>query len=443
MTAPGTLPPGSLAARVLDVLADGTGYPDTQLAALLGVTAAELSPVIGLLYWRGLADRCGGYIVASASVPRTNGTSGTSRTRAGHTLDPGFRTPAEVPEPPEPSPPARHQEEPMSATAEVSRAALLEAALSCAARGWPVFPVRPGDKRPAFPAHQAARCDRTDPRCRDGHQGWEPRATTDPARIRRAWTQANWNVGIATGPAGLVVIDLDTPKPGEQPPPRWAAPGIRDGADVLATLCYEHGEPFPCETFMVRTRRGGLHLYFTAPPGSTSRNTSGDHGGLGWLIDTRARGGYVVGPGSVVDLPDGAGVYEVIYHRPPALLPAWLATLLTTPGPVAPPMECRSPGTGQVREPSSYVRTALHRESERVRTAEEGGRTHALNKAGYHLGQLIAAGALDEDTAERELLEAASVHYAADRPVTPAEARASIRGGIAAGKLHPRHQAAA
>ena len=71
--------------------------------------------------------------------------------------------------------------------------------------------------------------------------------------------------------------------------------------------------------------------------------------------------------------------------------------------------------------------------------AVEGARTHALNKAGYHLGQLIAAGALDEDTSERELLDAASVHFAADRPVTPAEARASIRGGIAAGKRHPRH----
>ncbi len=31
---------------------------------MLGVTPAELSPVIGMLYRRRLADRCGPYIVA-------------------------------------------------------------------------------------------------------------------------------------------------------------------------------------------------------------------------------------------------------------------------------------------------------------------------------------------------------------------------------------------
>ena len=207
--------------------------------------------------------------------------------------------------------------------------AVLAAALDAAARGWHVFPVRPGEKRNAVPDHTADRCTGTDPRCRGGHQGWEPRATTDPARITRAWQSAPYNVGIATGPSGLVVIDLDVPKPGEEPPPRWREPGIGDGADVLAALCEEAGEAFPWETFTVRTRRGGLHLYFTTLPGVALRSTSGrNDGGLGWLIDTRAWGGYVVGPGSTVNLPDGTGRYEVIYDRPPAPLPAWLAQLL-------------------------------------------------------------------------------------------------------------------
>ena len=428
MSAPGSVPPGSLAARVLDVLADGTGYPDAQLAGMLAVTPAELSPVIGMLYRRGLADRCDGYIVAAASIPRKNGTSGTSGTRAGQHPDPGFRAVAGVPEPAEPSPLARQEEQPVHTDA--SRAVLLEAALSCAARGWHVFPLRPGGKRPAFPDHTSAHCTGTDLRCRAGHQGWEPRATTDPARIRRAWAQAPYNIGIATGPSGLIVIDLDTPKPGEDPPPQWAQPGITDGADVLAALCEEHGEPFPCETFMVRTRRGGLHLYFTAPPGSRFGNTSGcSPRGLGWLIDTRGHGGYIVGPGSFVDLPDGTGRYQVVYDRPPASLPAWLAALLGRTSREPPGVGCsRPPGT--VADLASYADAALGGEVKRVLTSPDHGHNWALNKAAFNLGRRIAAGVLDRDLAETALQAAGEVAHTNE---TPERIRAVIRAGIDAG----------
>ena len=159
---------------------------------------------------------------------------------------------------------------PQSPAASTGTAVLLNAARWCADRDWHVFPLRPGGKRPAFPGHKAQDCTGTDLRCRGGHQGWEPRATTDPGRIGRAWARTPYNIGIACGPSGLLVIDLDTPKPGDVPPPEWALPGVTDGADVLAVICERHGQPFPSETFMVRTRRGGLHLYFTAPPGCGS-----------------------------------------------------------------------------------------------------------------------------------------------------------------------------
>ena len=319
------------------------------------------------------------------------------------------------------------------------QAELLAAALGCAARGLHVVPVRPRSKKPpAYPDHTAADCTGRDPWCRDGHQGWEPRATADPSRIRRGWASAAYNIGVATGPSGLVVVDLDVPKPGRAPPPRWALPGVSDGADVLAVLCEEHGEPFPWETFMVRSAHG-LHLYFAVPPGARLRNTQGDRGGLGWLVDTRAGGGYVIGPGSVVDLPDGSvGRYELLYDRPPAPLPAWLASLLMEPRSQPPSMACRPPSPDKVRALDEYARSALHGECERVRAAVESERTWTLNKAGYCLGRLVAAGALPEDVAEAALLEAAAVHFSGDRPVTPAEARASVRGGIAAGKRRPR-----
>jgi hypothetical protein len=274
------------------------------------------------------------------------------------------------------------------------------------------------------------------PGTRDGN-----RATTDPGRIARAWARAPYNVGIATGPSGLIVLDLDVPKPGEVPPPRWATPGICDGADVLAALCEEHGQPFPSETFMVRTRRGGWHLYFTAPPGIRLGNTSGRNpNGLGWLIDTRGHGGYVIAAGSIVTTPGGTGRYEVAYDRPPAPLPGWLAALLTAPRPNHPPLECRSPGDGQVGDLDRYAASALKGEAGRVAAAVEGGRNAALNKAAYNLGRLIGAGALDDDgTAERELYAAASPHFGiGDPPFTPADAMATIRSAIAAGKRRPR-----
>lgn len=91
------------------------------------------------------------------------------------------------------------------------RERLLTAALDAAERGWHVFPLRPGDKRPAL--HGESVCPGIGD-CAGGHRKWEDRATTDPDRIRRAWAHGAFNVGIATGPSGLVVIDLDMPKGG-------------------------------------------------------------------------------------------------------------------------------------------------------------------------------------------------------------------------------------
>ncbi|MFC7591275.1 bifunctional DNA primase/polymerase [Nonomuraea antimicrobica] len=70
-------------------------------------------------------------------------------------------------------------------------------ALAAARRGWHVFPVAIGDKPPA-----------------KGFTDWGANATTDPDLIRRWWTRAPYNIGIACGPSGLVVVDLDTQKPG-------------------------------------------------------------------------------------------------------------------------------------------------------------------------------------------------------------------------------------
>ncbi|MER7436423.1 bifunctional DNA primase/polymerase [Pseudonocardia alni] len=108
---------------------------------------------------------------------------------------------------------------------------LASAALDAAARGWPVFPVRPWAKIPAV----------TD---------WENAATTDPDRITAWWSARAWNIGLCTGRAGLLVVDLDVGC-GDQPPPQWA--GARDGADVLDRLAAAAGQPPPTGTYTVLT----------------------------------------------------------------------------------------------------------------------------------------------------------------------------------------------
>lgn len=112
-----------------------------------------------------------------------------------------------------------------------SRTALTDAALALAERGWPVFPLRPGTKKPALHGHRE--CPRTGG-CTNGHHGWETRATTDPDRIRTAWQADAFNIGLCTGPAGLVVVDLDVPKPSETVPDTWRKEGAQSGEDVLA-----------------------------------------------------------------------------------------------------------------------------------------------------------------------------------------------------------------
>src|SRR5690606_4438245 len=96
----------------------------------------------------------------------------------------------------------------------------------------------------------------------------------------------------------LVVVDLDVPKNVDDVPPANTPAGVTDGASALAALAENHGEPYPSATYTIRTATGGTHLYFTAPTGPELRNTAG---ALGWKIDTRAHGGYVVGAGSTID----------------------------------------------------------------------------------------------------------------------------------------------
>jgi len=303
---------------------------------------------------------------------------------------------------------------------------MLAVALSAAQRGWSVFPLVPGAKWPAI-------------------EQWPAKATTDPDRIGRYWSHpacVRHGVGIACGPSGLLVIDLDQPKPGragQDRPEHLRRLGICDGADVLADLCEQSGQPFPFDTHTVRTGRGGLHLYFTQPPGAQLRNTEGGKGnGLGWLIDTRGHGGYVLAAGVTVN----GRRYEVVHDADPAPLPVWLADRLTPTGstPAAVPAGPVQLTSGHR---SAYLDAAIRAELEHITGAASGQHNRAVFIAAQNLGQLVAGGALDEAEVF-DLLLAAERRLAAGCPEPHPERQtiATIRSGLRAGAKRPRKVAA-
>ncbi|MFG2660560.1 bifunctional DNA primase/polymerase [Streptomyces sp. NPDC048425] len=261
--------------------------------------------------------------------------------------------------------------------------ALLSAALEPVRRGWHVFPLRPGDKRPA--GHAERLCPGTG-RCADGHKKPEQRATTDPDLITAAWTTQSYNIGIATGPSGLLVVDLDVLKPEEQE-------GTPDGVESLLALCERAGQMLPA-THQVRTPSGGQHLYFTQPAGTQLHSSAGR---LGHHIDTRGWGGYVVAPGSTT--PHGA--YTVTDESPVAPLPAWLADQLSERS-KPDPHTVMTP----VRDGTKAAQVALDRECAVIRAAGDHSRNNTLHKSTCKVARFVAWGNISRSTVE-EAIQAA------------------------------------
>ncbi len=281
----------------------------------------------------------------------------------------------------------------------------LWSALAAADLGWHVFPCVPGAKRPAL------------------RENWQDLATTEAGQIRSWWARQPYNIGIACGPSGLVVIDLDV---AHEPEPGLDGPA--SGTDALQRLCRAQGERYPKATYTVDTPSGGTHLYFAAPAAPV-RNSAGR---LGPLIDVRADGGYVVGDGSRV----GGRAYTARGGVLPLALPlpAWITRLLTEP-PALPESVRPLPSLDRAQG-RAYALAAFREETGRVAQAPVGTRNDTLNRAAFSLGQLVAAGLIPPLPVMTGLAEAAA------RAGLPAdEARRTIRSGMAAGARKPRPSA--
>jgi hypothetical protein len=173
-----------------------------------------------------------------------------------------------------------------------------------AARGLAVFGLEPGSKVVRGP-------------------GWQHAATSDPDVLASTWRPGD-NIGVGCWKSQVLGVDLDVKD--------------IDGIARFSAICAEHDAPWP-DTLTVRTPSGGMHLYFTVEPGGPfigSTTGRDPHAPLGPGIDTRGpgaggRGGYLVGPGSVID-----GIaYTIEADLPIATVPGWLAGLLDLARPVA------------------------------------------------------------------------------------------------------------
>ncbi|WP_098960247.1 bifunctional DNA primase/polymerase [Pseudonocardia sp. N23] len=278
-----------------------------------------------------------------------------------------------------------------------------------AARGWALFPVLPGRKQPAI-------------------RSWEQRASTDPDRIARFFAaHPDHNAGIAAGPSGLLVVDCDTPKPGQTD-----TDAGRDGWDVLHAMAAARGGL--TTTWTVTTPSGGRHLYFRGPVPAAGRPALGNTSKmLGPMLDTRGAGGQVLAPGS--RLPNGG--YELVDDTDPALLPGWITWRLSVRQPTStstPPVRSSAP----VGDRSVYVAAIVRAELARVASAGRGGHNAAVFTAARALGQLVGAGVLDHGAAETDLTRAAGHIVTGPCDCTAGDITASITSGLAHGMRRPR-----
>lgn len=323
--------------------------------------------------------------------------------------------------------------------AETPGPELREAAAAYAWRGWPVFPCAEREKVP----------------CKEKglFEHGVLDAKTSPFWIKQFWSR--WpraNVGLAVGEdAGFWVLDADI-KPASADKP------AEDGFATLKQLEELFGEPLP-ETLGQNTPSGGRHWLFKWPDRPVKNSARSR---LGPGLDTRSTGGYILAPPSIHPnggryawiggvesvpiLPAPEWVIRLLIGDPDDLdwlrqrldgkeLPAFLAKRIGKPVPPA-----AKAAAAKAERVSAYARAALDDECKRVRQTGPGNQNNTLNEAAFKLGGLVGSGALPEDLVFQHLM-AAALQWSIDPRKggwKPEHLDKIIRGGIEAGRKHPR-----
>lgn len=283
----------------------------------------------------------------------------------------------------------------------MTKSELIRYALALSSHGLKPVPMIAQNKRPAI-------------------KGWRDAASLDSDAIASAFNAAPYAdaLGIATG-AGVFVIDLD----------RNHADGA-DGVAAFADLIARHGAGEQLtQGPRVTTPGGGVHLYFSSPPGRRVRNRTA----LAPGVDVRGEGGMAMAPPSSRDgvtyrwAPDP-------WRQPLASAPAWLVDLVAPIEPPPRPQAILKPFSGDLHP---YAHAALQHECAAVAGCGNGARNATLFKAAASLGALAAGGALSAQTVADVLRDAASAcGLVADDGCAAVEA--TIASGLRHGLASPR-----
>jgi hypothetical protein len=274
--------------------------------------------------------------------------------------------------------------------------------------GFWIFPCRPGSKEPNS--------------ARGVHD-----AINDEGGIIAHWrAHPTDNIGIACGQSGLVVIDCDKPKEGWRWPSDWAdiAGPAWDGTDAYCHAIEQAGHDLSggdlFATMVSVTPSGGMHFYFQAPAGFTVRNSAGL---IAPLIDVRGEGGYVLGPGSVVN----ERPYETVTDTPPAPLPGWLTYALQSITQRRTAHHAYAPTAPNFRGP---VRSYADRALEDMRLAVEGERHTTFVSRIYRLALDETRGLVNLDVLGPQIRDVGRAQGRTEREITNAIAsgRAKARG---------------
>ena len=246
-----------------------------------------------------------------------------------------------------------------------------EWALRYAAKGWRVYPVEPGRKKPFF-------------------TGWETGATTDPELILRQWRREPYpNVGVICGES-FAVFDIEA-------------------AHLRAFYGYLDvgGHVLP-DTPVSSTGRGGIHVYVKPLAGvSTTRklHLAGVHIG-----EFKTTGGILAPPSITV------GQYGWLWwpdEPSPVEAPAWLTTLIAEPVHAA-------PSNGRRERPADPA-AALDALARAVRDEPSGNRNAML---------FWAACRAAEDGIRPDIAEAVLRRSARAAGLPDPEARATIESAF-------------